>query len=308
MQDKHQRDSQLDSQRDNQQDSQRDSRFIIITGLSGAGKSLAMKTLEDVGYFCVDNLPPVLIPKFAELCQQTAGRINKLAIVVDLRGGDFFNDINDALITLDDSDLKYEILFLDASDEVLVRRYKDSRRRHPVSPGGGLLESIQNERVKLQDLKSRATYLIDTTTLDNKQLRERILRNIAGIRTKDRLQVTLISFGFKFGVPMDVDLVFDVRFLPNPYYVEDLRALSGMDDAVTKYVLNMPTAKSFIAKVTDLIHFLLPLYTAEGKSNLIIGIGCTGGRHRSVAIAEKLGHYINDRGYLAQVEHRDIRQ
>lgn len=290
------------------QDNLQDNRFIIITGLSGAGKSLAMKTLEDVGYFCVDNLPPVLIPKFAELCQQTAGRINKLAIVVDLRGGDFFDDINDALTALDASDLlKYEILFLDASDEVLIRRYKESRRRHPVSPGGGLLESIQNERAKLQDLKSRATYLIDTTTLDNKQLRERILRNIAGIRTKDRLQVTIISFGFKFGLPMDVDLVFDVRFLPNPYYVEDLRALNGMDDAVNKYVLNMPTAKGFIAKVTDLINFLLPLYTAEGKSNLIIGIGCTGGRHRSVAIAEKLGDYINDKGYPVQVEHRDIR-
>lgn len=285
-----------------------DNRFIIITGLSGAGKSLAMKTLEDVGYFCVDNLPPVLIPKFAELCQQTAGRINKLAIVVDLRGGDFFDDINDALAALDASNLKYEILFLDASEEVLVRRYKESRRRHPVSPGGGLLESIQNERVKLQDLKSRATYLIDTTTLDNKKLRERILRNIAGTTTKERLQVTVISFGFKFGVPMDVDLVFDVRFLPNPYYVEELRALNGMDDAVSKYVLNRPTTKGFLEKVIDLLNFLLPLYTAEGKSNLIIGIGCTGGRHRSVAIAEKLGDYLHDKGYPMHVEHRDVRQ
>ncbi|MGI5853546.1 MAG: RNase adapter RapZ [Bacillota bacterium] len=284
-----------------------DSHFIIITGLSGAGKSLAMKTLEDVGYFCVDNLPPVLIPKFAELCLQAAGRINKLAIVVDLRGGDFFNDINDALAALDDSDLKYEIVFLDASDEALVRRYKESRRRHPVSPGGGLLESIQNERVKLQDLKSRATYLVDTTTLDSKMLRERIL-SIAGIRAKERLQITIISFGFKFGVPMDVDLVFDVRFLPNPYYVEDLRALTGKDDAVAKYVMNMPSTKGFLNRVTDLLNFSLPLYAAEGKSKLIIGIGCTGGRHRSVAIAEKLGDYISDKGYQVQVEHRDIRQ
>jgi len=228
--------------------------------------------------------------------------------VVDLRGGDFFDDISDALAALDASDHKYEILFLDASDEVLIRRYKESRRRHPVSPGGGLLESIQNERVKLQELKSRATYLIDTTTLDSKKLRERILRNIAGTTTKERLQVTVISFGFKFGLPMDVDLVFDVRFLPNPYYVESLRALNGTDEAVAQYVLGEPHTKGFLEKVTALLNYSLPLYSAEGKSNLIIGIGCTGGRHRSVAIAEKLGDYLHHKGYPAHVEHRDIRQ
>lgn len=285
-----------------------DGRLVIITGLSGAGKSQAIKAFEDLGYFCVDNLPPVLLPKFAELCAQAEGRVNRLAVVVDIRGGDFFDDVTGALSTLEQLGLKYEILFLDASDETIIRRYKESRRRHPMAPSGTIVEGIQAERTRLDDLRARAHHLIDTTGVDAKELKERIFRHFAGLKAEERINVSIITFGFKHGLPMDADLVFDVRFLPNPHYVDALRPLTGEDENVSRYVFRGTTAGRFISKVSDLLLFLLPMYIAEGKSNLIIGIGCTGGHHRSVAVGSRLAETLRGKGYNASVEHRDIRQ
>lgn len=283
-------------------------RLVIITGLSGAGKSQAIKAFEDLGYFCVDNLPPVLLPKFAELCAQAEGRVSRLAVVVDIRGGDFFDDVTGALSTLEQLGLKYEILFLDASDETIIRRYKESRRRHPMAPSGTIVEGIQAERTRLDDLRARAHYLIDTTGVDARELKERIFRHFAGLKAEERINVSIITFGFKHGLPMDADLVFDVRFLPNPHYVDTLRPLTGEDENVSRYVFKGTTAGRFISKVSDLLLFLLPMYIAEGKSNLIIGVGCTGGHHRSVAVGSRLAETLRGKGYNASVEHRDIRQ
>lgn len=285
-----------------------DGRFVIITGLSGAGKSQAMKAFEDSGYFCVDNLPPILIPKFAELCAETQGRMNRIAVVVDIRGGDLFDDISDALVSLEELGLKYEILFLDASDEAIIRRYKESRRRHPSSPGGTIVEGIEIERNRLGNLKARAHHILDTTDIDSRELKERIFEKYGGMKAEERIQVSIITFGFKFGLPIDADLVFDVRFLPNPYYVDDLRPLTGNDEKVSRYVFRGATARRFLARVSDLLFFLLPLYIAEGKSTLIIGVGCTGGKHRSVAIGNKLAEVLRAKGYPANVEHRDFEQ
>lgn len=281
-----------------------DMRFVIITGLSGAGKSTAMRVLEDVGFFCVDNLPPALIPKFAELCAQTEGRITKVAVVCDIRSGGFFDSLFGALAELERSGFGYEILFLEATDEVLVRRYKESRRRHPLGGDAGVLEAITLERQRLSELRGSARHIVDTSHLNLRELRNEIA-SLFSDEPKRRMRVHVMSFGFKRGLPLDADLVFDVRFLPNPYYVDSLRPMDGTDPKVREYVFKWPVTQRFIEVLTDFIQFHLPHFESEGRSLLNIAIGCTGGQHRSVALADYLGEQITELGYTVRTIHRD---
>lgn len=281
-------------------------KLVIVTGLSGAGKSQAVRCLEDLGFFCVDNLPPALIPKFAELCAQAASRINKIALVVDIRGGEFFDTLFAVLADLDERGLGYEILFLEASNETLVRRFKESRRRHPLSIHGEVLEGIQEERSRLQELKGRANKIIDTSDMTVQQLKEEIALLFAGSADARGLYITVMSFGYKFGIPLDADLVFDVRFLPNPHYVPELRPQTGNDQAVCDYVFNSTLTADFMEKFTGFVEFLLPQYIKEGKTTLTIAIGCTGGKHRSVALSNRLSEILREKDYRATVRHRDV--
>ncbi len=280
-------------------------RFVIITGLSGAGKSQAVKYMEDFGYFCVDNLPPGLIPKFVDLCQQTKGKIDKIALVTDIRGGMFFDDLFTSLKELEELGYPYEILFLEAKDEVLVKRFKETRRNHPLATKGSIIEGIKQEREKLKELKQKATNIVNTTKLIPSQLREE-LKNIylEGNKT-DNLMISILSFGFKHGIPLDADLVFDVRFLPNPYYIEELRDFTGNDVVVREYVMNSSVSVVFSKKLFDLVDFLIPHYIKEGKNQLVIAIGCTGGRHRSVTIANVLHEQLKEKGHRVIMNHRD---
>lgn len=279
--------------------------LIIITGMSGAGKTVAIQSLEDLGYFCVDNMPASLIPKFTELIIQSSGKFNRVALVIDLRGREFFETLFEALNSLDKSEMiKYEIIFLDADDNTLVRRYKETRRRHPLSSEGTTFEGISAERKLLQDLKGSASQIIDTSNLKPSELKEEIISRFSGER-KNNLSINIISFGFKYGVPIDADLVFDVRFLPNPYYIEAMRPQTGLDQGVNDYVMEFEETKNFLAKLTDLLKFLIPNYQKEGKNQLVIGIGCTGGRHRSVAISEYLAKAFSNE-WETNVKHRDI--
>ena len=284
-------------------------RFIIITGLSGAGKTEATRSLEDMGYFCVDNLPPKLIPKFAEACVQSQGKISKVALVIDIRGGIFFDDLFESLNYLKNQDFKYEILFLDASDEVLVKRFKETRRSHPLAPGSRIITGINEERNRLREVKDRADIIIDTSKYAIKDLREEMTKNYGEVeQPKKQLSVTILSFGFKYGIPVDSDLVFDVRFIPNPFYIPELKPYSGNEEPVKKYVLEQEETKGFIRRVDDLLEFLIPNYKKEGKRQLIISIGCTGGRHRSVAIANELYENLLSKDYNISIEHRDIKE
>jgi UPF0042 nucleotide-binding protein len=281
-------------------------KLVIITGMSGAGKTVAVQCLEDLGYFCVDNLPPVLIPKFAELINQSQGRIQRVALVIDLRGREFFTALADSLKQVSETEnLTVEIMYLEASDEKLVQRYKETRRKHPLAPTGLPLDGILAERRLLQDLRGVATHVIDTTNIKPAELKERILNFFSHI-DENRLILNIISFGFKYGVPIDADLIMDVRFLPNPHYIDGLRPLTGQDSDVYDYVMKWPETQQFLQKLLDLLHFLVPQYKKEGKSQLVIGIGCTGGKHRSVAISEYLGKTLgNSESELVRVSHRD---
>ncbi|PDO11360.1 MAG: RNase adaptor protein RapZ [Candidatus Reconcilbacillus cellulovorans] len=282
------------------------SELVIITGMSGAGKTIAMHCLEDLGYFCVDNLPPVLLPKFAELMEQSEGKIAKVAVVIDMRGREFFRALSDALRVLrEHHTVRYEILFLDATDDQLVQRYKESRRRHPLAPEGPPLEGIRLERRLLEDIKGMATQVIDTSRLKPAELKARLAARFSPAQ-RYRIALNVLSFGFKYGVPIDADLIFDVRFLPNPHYVEHLRLRTGQDPEVYEYVMKWPETKEFLVKLVDFIQFLIPHYVREGKSQVVIGIGCTGGKHRSVAIAEYLGKTLGSgETELVRVSHRD---
>lgn len=282
-------------------------RLVIITGMSGAGKTQVVRAMEDLGYFCVDNLPPMLIPKFAELCAQSDGRVNKIALVVDIRGGEFFDTLVQVLGDMETQGFMYEILFLEASDETLIRRYKETRRRHPMAPFGRVSEGISRERERLEHIRGRATHIIDTSDLSTTQLRDKIANLFSGERETDRMTVTVVSFGFKFGIPLDADMVFDVRFLPNPFYVESLRRKSGQVVEVRDYIRKWPITQQFLEKLWGLIDFLVPHYVKEGKSQLIIAIGCTGGLHRSVFVADKIFEGLRNKGYNVNVEHRDIK-
>lgn len=279
--------------------------FVLITGLSGAGKSQAVDCFEDLGYFCVDNLPPLFIPKFAEMCMQSEGRINRVALVCDIRGLDFFTQLFESLAELEADGFQYEVLFLEAAKDVLVRRYKETRRRHPLK-GSTILQSIEKETNIMSEIRGKATNIIDTSYLSPNELREKITSLYSTERLEKNLQVTLVSFGYKHSIPSDADLVFDVRFLPNPHYVEHLQPLTGNDEAVKDYVWKWPVTKNFYKKLEEMMTFLLPYYISEGKSHLIIAIGCTGGRHRSVVIANDLFRVLQKEGYSLTIEHRDI--
>ncbi len=281
-------------------------KLVIVTGLSGAGKTQALRCLEDLGFFCVDNLPPALIPKFAELCAQAASKINKIALVVDIRGGEFFSTLIEDLSGLDARGIGYEILFLEASDETLVRRFKESRRRHPLSEHGEILDVIQEERSLLQELRGMANKIIDTSGTNVRQLKEVVVSIFSGNTDISRLHITVVSFGYKYGIPMDSDLVIDVRFLPNPYYQLSLRPLTGNDPPVYDYIFASPLTGQFMDKFSGLVEFLMPHYIKEGKTTLMIAIGCTGGMHRSVALANRLGEILDDREFRVTVRHRDI--
>lgn len=280
-------------------------RFVIVTGLSGAGKTEATRTLEDMGYFCVDNLPPKLIPKFAEACN--TGSIEKAALVIDIRGGIFFDDLFESLIFLKNNEFKYEILFLDSTDEVLVKRFKETRRSHPLSHEGRVITGINEERKRLREVKDRADLIVDTSKYKISDLRQKLTEYYGENQVlEQQLSVTVLSFGFKYGIPVDSDLVFDVRFIPNPFYIPELKQFSGADEQVKKYVLEQSETQGFITRLDDMLKFLIPNYIKEGKRQLIVSIGCTGGRHRSVAIAASIHEKLLGENYNVRLEHRDI--
>lgn len=281
-------------------------RFIVITGISGAGKSLVAKYFEDLGFFCVDNLPPALIPKFAEICMQSGGKMDKIALVIDIRGGELLNDLFPGLNALKDWGFSYEILFMEASDSVLIKRYKETRRSHPLAPEGRLIKGINEERKVLQKIKEKSNYVIDTSNLTPRQLKEEICGIVGDGDSFKGLIISVISFGFKYGTPIDCDLVFDVRFIPNPYYVDSMKRLTGRNEIVKEYVFKFRETNVFMEKTIDLLDFLIPNYIKEGKSQLVIGIGCTGGRHRSVVIADSLHKNLVEKQHRVVIEHRDI--
>lgn len=281
-------------------------RFIIVTGLSGAGKTHAIRCLEDIGYFCVDNLPPALLPKFGDLCYQTDGKIDKIAMVIDIRGGEFFDDLFDSLHQLEQQNYKYEILFLEASDDVIIKRFKESRRNHPLAINRRIIDAVKEEREKLAEVKSRANNIIDTSNLTPRQLKEEIAHIFVEGQKFEGIIISVVSFGFKYGIPLESDLVFDVRFLPNPFYIDDLKEKSGIDKEVRDYVMKWPEAKEFFNKVIDMTEFLIPYYIKEGKSHLVISIGCTGGRHRSVTVANSIYETLKNNGHRVIIDHRDI--
>lgn len=284
-------------------------RFIIVTGLSGAGKSEATNALEDMGYFCVDNLPPKLIKKFAEVCKQSQGSIDKVALVMDIRGGIFFDDLFESLSELSREQFRYEILFLDTSDEVLVKRFKEKRRSHPLAPGGRVITGIELERQKLREVKDKADVIIDTSKYAIKDLREEMAIKFGDKEMPEKqMAITILSFGFKYGIPVDSDLVFDVRFIPNPFYIPELKPFSGNDEPVKNYVMDQIETQTFLEKANDMFEFLIPNYQKEGKRQLIISIGCTGGRHRSVAIANSIYETLHSNNHDVYVEHRDIKE
>ena len=283
-------------------------RLVIVTGMSGAGKSTALKMLEDMGYFCVDNLPVPLIPKFAELLAVPGTEMNKAALGVDIRSGQSFRELANVLKVLDEGGCQYEILYLESSDDVLVKRYKETRRFHPLAGSDGRVEDgLKRERELLGFLKKKADYLVDTSHMLTRELKAELNKIFVQNKEYKNLYITVLSFGFKYGIPNDADLVFDVRFLPNPYYIEELRPMSGNDQPVRDYVMNNDTAKQFLTKLTDMVEFLIPNYISEGKTQLVIGIGCTGGKHRSVTLANELYEKLcEDEDYGIKIEHRDI--
>lgn len=282
-----------------------ETQMVIITGMSGAGKTVAIQSFEDLGFFCVDNLPPTLLPKFLELMKDSGNKMNKVALVMDLRGREFFDHLFKALDDLAETSwVTPQILFLDSDDATLVRRYKETRRSHPLAKSGLPLEGIKLERELLDELKGRAQLIYDTSSLKPKELRERIIEEFS-VNKKAIFTVNVMSFGFKHGIPIDADLVFDVRFLPNPHYIDHMRPKTGLDDEVYNYVLKWNETNKFLEKVTELLSFMLPHYKREGKAQLVIAIGCTGGQHRSVALAEYIGHFF-EKDYHTRITHRDI--
>ena len=281
-------------------------KIIVITGMSGSGKSTVAHTLEDGGYFCVDNLPVDLLPKLLELAESTGGELMRMALVIDLRQRKFFQRYSAILSSLEETGVTMEVLFLDARDEVLVRRYSETRRQHPLAPHGSVLDGIAREREELKEIKERADWVLDTSDMTVHQLRDDIKKIFETVRT-DVLKIVVNSFGFGKGLPLESDLVFDVRFLPNPYFVETLKVLDGRDSDVAEWVLSKDTTREFIRKLQDLLLFLLPLYLREGKQYLTISIGCTGGRHRSVTIAEEAARLLREYGYTSvEVRHREL--
>ena len=281
--------------------------FLIVSGLSGAGKSRALSTLEDLGFYCVDNMPEDLIPQFARLCMATKSKFEKVALVTDARSGLTFDGLFKALDTLDKIHCAYTIVFMEADTGTLIKRYKETRRKHPLTKDGtDLLVAVERERKLLEPIRNRANYIINTTNLSTAKLRGEIVNLFAGEQRDHAMSVNVISFGFKYGLPLDADLVFDVRMLPNPYYIAELKHHTGLEKPVRDFIFSYQQSLDFIQKLEDLMAFSLPLYVEEGKVNLVIAIGCTGGHHRSVAVAKELGEYIARLGFATTISHRDI--
>lgn len=281
--------------------------FVIVTGLSGSGKSCAVNVLEDIGFYCIDNMPPQLIGKFAEICTQSEGKIDRVAIVTDIRGGELFFKLSDSITALKSKGMNVKILFFDANNDVIEKRYKETRRKHPLDEHvhGSIHRAIITEREMLRSVREVADYYIDTSFLTTSQLKEQI-NSIFLDNINDSMIVKVMSFGFKYGALNEADLVFDVRCLPNPYYVPELKKFSGIDSCVSDYVMQFDQSKQLLAKLKDLIDFLIPLYIHEGKSQLVIAFGCTGGKHRSVTFAEQMYSYLNSKNIKVRISHRDI--
>lgn len=283
-------------------------KLLIVTGMSGSGKSSVMDVMEDIGYYCIDNIPPKLIPQFVDLCRKSETGIDKIAVAVDIRTGNMFTEIFYVWQTLKaEQDVGTKVLFIEAEDEVLIKRYKETRRKHPLDEqfNGNMHEAIKYEREQLVQLREIADHYIETTNYSAAQLKEEIRRRFLD-NTSDSMMIKVMSFGFKYGVSTEADLIFDVRCLPNPYYVESLRSHTGAEECVQKYVMNSPVSQEFLAKVTDMIDFLVPLYIKEGKSQLVICFGCTGGKHRSITFAELMANHLTEQNYRVQKYHRDI--
>lgn len=281
--------------------------FVIITGVSGAGKTKTSEFLEDIGYFCIDNLPLNLIEKFVEIFKMGISNVNKVAITLDIREKDFDRDFPDIILNINKQGINPFIIFLDADEDILIKRFKETRRKHPVESEEGLESSIRIEKDKLKPIKELSDIVIDTTNMKLFELKDRIV-DILKEERKNLISITIISFGYKYGIPIDSDLMFDVRFLPNPFYVDNLKNVDGLDEEVKNFVLSHEATKNFLIKFTDLILFLLPKYISEGKSSLIISFGCTGGRHRSVVIAEEVKRILEKNGFKCSIFHRDLRK
>lgn len=281
-------------------------KLLIVTGLSGAGKSLAVNALEDIGYFCMDNIPAGVLPKLMQFSMQSESSLQQVAIVLDIRGGKSADEIEKALVQLHKDKIEYKVLFLDAQNHVLERRYKETRRRHPISLLNDvpLSEAIAEERNILQPLYSGADFIIDTSVLSTAQLKERVVSMFTG-NTADAMAIHIMSFGFKYGLPKESDIVFDVRCLPNPFYIPELKHKTGLDTEVAEYVMQFPESRELYQKLLSLVEFSVPLYVKEGKSQLMISIGCTGGKHRSITFAQMLGKSLEGKGYHLVVSHRD---
>lgn len=281
--------------------------FVIISGLSGAGKSKAAANLEDLGFYCVDNMPAEMIPQFAQICLARRGRYEKAALVTDVRSGLTFDTLFQSLDALDAMKMEYSILFVEASTEVLIQRFKETRRTHPLMQDGtALTDAVERERTLLEPIRNRANAIIDTSRLTLGKLRGAIIDLVAGGIHERAMNVRVVSFGFKYGLPMDADIVFDVRFLPNPYYIPELKTKTGLDEEVKNFVFQYQQTQDFLNKVEDLLSFTIPQFIDEGKTELVVAVGCTGGRHRSVCVAKELADYISHRGYFASVGHRDM--
>lgn len=283
-------------------------RLVIISGLSGSGKSYVIKYFEDLGFFCIDNLPPQLLPKFVELCSQSRNEITKAALGIDIRERDFLGNFLNVFDQLKDEGYQMELLFLEARDEILLRRFSETRRPHPLAKGGSVVEGIKLEREKLYELRKRADKILDTSDYHVHQLKEVITRYYLERGESRHVSISLISFGYKFGIPYDSDLIFDVRFMSNPNFERDLKPLTGEDPRVQNYVLAQSETKKFLEKLYGFLDFLIPLYEKEGKSYLTIGVGCTGGRHRSVAVVNFLRGYLQEKGLQVHCRHRDMGQ
>jgi UPF0042 nucleotide-binding protein len=281
-------------------------KIIIVTGMSGSGKSTALRALEDVGFFCVDNLPVVLLPKLLEIQTDAASEISKVALVMDLRERYFLEKYAEIFAKLKEEGHRIEILFLDASDESLLRRFRETRRAHPLCERGTVMEGIALEREKLSALRAMADKIVDTSSFNVHQLKDVIQRHFMTSTTEKRLVINLMSFGFRYGLPPEADIVLDVRFLPNPYFIEELKHLNGEDEKIQEYVMGWEESQTFLRKMLDMMEFLIPLYEKEGKSNLNVALGCTGGKHRSVVMTTRLARYFVGENYLVNVAHRDI--
>lgn len=282
--------------------------LVFITGMSGAGRSQAMKAMEDIGYFCIDNLPPVLIPKFVELTSKNKDELTKVALVIDIRGGRFFDEFEASLEQLDRQGQRYNLVFLESNEKVLIKRFKEARRTHPLKPYGSIEEGIKIEIARLADIRDRSSVIIDTSSMNIAALRSELYKIFLEGKESENMTITVISFGYKKGIPLDADLVFDVRMLPNPYYVEELKPLTGNDKSVQDYVMKFHESQVYLTRIKQMVDFLIPQCIKEGRGQFVVAIGCTGGQHRSVTFANMMTEYLGINGHRVTVNHREVKQ